>query len=169
LINGPDGKPDILQVTVNLASFGPTNLLNPQNKAAGLCQPRAFCGWSGDTCTFMPIDTVDSRVAANASVKARFQNACGTWAVKDLDFPNARLIGFSFTLPAAPNFVAANQYERPMPTAFPATVSSGWATLFKTTKISPDNAMGGACFYPKLPGTTAGCPVSDPGNIGPLY
>jgi hypothetical protein len=116
----------------------------------------------------MPVDTTDSRVAANPSVKARLQNACGNWAVKDLDFPDARLIGFSFTLPAAPNFVASNQYERPTPTAFPSTAQSGWATLFKNTATSPDDATGGACFYSKIPGSTANCPVSDPANTGPL-
>jgi hypothetical protein len=169
LINGPDGKADILQVTVNLASFGPTNLLNPKNQAAGLCQPKSVCGWSGGNCTFMPVDTTDSRVAADPSVKARLQNACSNWAVKDLDFPNARLIGFSFTLPAAPNFVASNQYERPTPMAFPGTPPQpAWATLLKNTATSPDNATGGACFYSKIPGTTSGCPVSDPANTGPV-
>ncbi len=169
LITGADGKQDILQVTIDLGAFAASNLLNPKNQAANLCQPKAFCGWDGaGKCISKPIDTIDSRIAVDAGVASRFATACGTWAVKDLDFPDARLIGFSFTLPGG--FGAQNQYERPTPAAFTTSTAPppGWKTLLTQTKVGTDAAPGGACYYSAIPGTTAGCAVTDPPNTGPL-
>ena len=169
VITGADGKQDILQVTIDLAAFAASNLLNPQNQAANLCQPKSFCSWNNTgKCISKPIDTMDSRIAVDAGVASRFATACGTWAVKDLDFPNTRLIGFSFTLPEG--FIAQNQYERPTPAAFTTSTAPppGWKTLLTQTKVGADAAPGGACYYPAIPGTTTGCAVTDPPNTGPL-
>jgi hypothetical protein len=168
MVNGADGQPDVLQVTVNLASFGPTNLLNPTNVAGGLCKPGRFCGWVDGKCTFMSADTIDSRVAANPGVLARMQSACSNWAVKDIDYPDQRLIGFSFTMGS--QFVASNQNERPTPIAFPGPTPTDWSRLFTQTKLVPDSATGGACYYPStnLPGSPGNnCMVNDPSNTMP--
>ncbi len=90
---------------------------------------------------------------------------CGSWAVKDLDFPKDGPWGFSFKLPKGftPDATLDNPSpHRPLPTMFPALVSTGkpdWLTKFEKTKTEPDQSKG-ECFYPalKVPGETD-CPM----------
>src|SRR5438132_9825475 len=80
---------------------------------------------------------------------------CGTWAVKDLDFPKAGPWEFSFQLP--PSFVADGdtQTHRPKPEPFPKDNTDGapnWTTMFDRPAryLTTREAM---CFYKDpLPG-----------------
>jgi hypothetical protein len=94
-------------------------------------------------------------VLASPTLKASCQQACQTWAVKDLDCPPAGCLGFSFTLP--PGFQAADQNKRPSPTPFPTTdPTAGWMAMFKNTSIPPDSNPGGACHYDSPPNNCPG-------------
>jgi hypothetical protein len=97
-------------------------------------------------------------------------HVCGS--VKDLDCPKDGCFGFSFKLP--PGFkadatIAGPTPHRPAPNMFPTTTAPGqpdWTAKFERTNAPPDNATGGACFYPDpLPGDD-GCDVVEPTGSG---
>ena len=145
----------ILQVTVDFKDIGDITPL-PKN---GLCKPDTFCTASGDSCG-CALKADDPLLIADPSFLGHCQQVCSSWAVKVLDFPPGGVYGFSFTLPA--RFVPDDkgQAHRPVPAIFPTTPSAGkpdWLTKFVRTSIKPDNAAGGTCYYPQVPGTD--CPV----------
>ena len=99
-------------------------------------------------------------VIANPGFLQHCQQACSVWSVKALDFPPNGVYGFSFTMPAGFTPDDKGQKYRPTPTIFPTTPVSGkpdWLTKFVRTAVGPDNAAGGSCYYPQVPGTD--CPV----------
>jgi len=157
-----DQKCGILQVTVDFSGQKDEFSL-PAN---GLCQPETFCRTTlaepGNPATCgCALNADDPLVIANPGFLQHCQQACSVWSVKALDFPPNGVYGFSFTLPAG--FVADDmgQARRPVPTIFPTTPSNDgkpdWLTKFVRTAVGPDNAAGGSCYYPKVPGTD--CPV----------
>jgi hypothetical protein len=165
------GHADILQVSVDLTSFG--SILDPKNKATGLCQPKTFCDWgangaSGCGCVLQPPPktgvSTDPRVAADPALYNRCVSACGTWAVEDLDYTTSGMVGFAITLPTGAGFVANDQDKRPTPNSFPPAVT---AIQFVNSSVPPDNpGGGGTCSYPKpLPGSSTSCPVTDSPNV----
>jgi len=150
------GKTGILTVTVD---FTGQIELEP-GPASGLCKPQTFCNATGSSCG-CAFDTSDPLAQASSNpqqVVDECQATCSTWAVKDLDCPEAGCLGFAFTLAG---FKADGVLtHRPKPKPFPMIAETGkpdWLTLFDRTKTAPDSSTGGQCFYPKLPGTD--CPV----------
>jgi hypothetical protein len=139
----------ILQVTIDMTNQ--TDLL-PVSKTAvnpGLCKPEKFCKASGTTCGCAL--TLD----ANDPFKTQCDKACGQWAVKDVDFPDAGAYGFSFTLPQTFSPDDKGQVHRPTPQNFNTqTVEPNFNWL---TSLLLDNstvpANGAACLYSKVPGT----------------
>jgi hypothetical protein len=129
--------------------------------ANGLCQPSSFCTANGTSC--------GCALKSTDPLYSQCQTACGTWAIKDLDFPPAGAYGFAFTLPSgfttAPyNASALGPPNRPAPTPFPTTPSSSspnWLTQFVNTTVAPDNASSGQCYYATIPGSLS-CPVTYP-------
>ena len=89
-------------------------------------------------------------------------------AVKDFDARADGCYGFSFTLKGgadgfvADDTIASPQKHRPQPVVFPGTAMTksqpDWTTMFDQTTKAPDNAPGGACYYPSLPGSQS-CPI----------
>jgi hypothetical protein len=157
LIAGPDGKKNVLQVTVNMSPFKAE--LNPTVPLNGTCKPQSFCTPSGSSCV-CNLKPTDPRVIADPKLISTCTSTCGTWAVKDLDCPTAGCLGFSIKLP--PVFKADNSYHRPTPTPFPTTGSLWTAKLVRTT-LPPDSTTpntaykASSCYYPQIPGTD--CPV----------
>jgi hypothetical protein len=159
LINGLDGKKDVLQITVDMTNFAAE--LNPANAPGGVltnstCKPNSFCSWNGSSCGCALADN-DPRVLASPTLKASCQHACQAWSQKDLDCPDAGCLGFAFTMPAT--FVAADQNERPLPQPFNTTTkTAGFTAMFGNTAIPPDNAAPGTCYYASLPNACPGPP-----------
>jgi hypothetical protein len=145
----------ILQVTVDFKDLKDVRAI-PAN---GMCLPNTFCAASGKSCN-CALQSSDPLLVADSKFKVHCQAACSMWSVKALDFPPAGVYGFSFLLPAS--FVPDDQGQayRPVPSFFPTTPTNSppdWLTKFVRTSVGPDSASGGACYYPKLPGTD--CPV----------
>lgn len=149
MIAGPDGKMNVLQVTVDFSGFTDIDPAASPT-VTGLCKPADFCKVNGSSCGCAlpkPVSGVvssDSRLAANASLWNTCDQACRTWAVKDVDCPPKGCYGFVLTMPA--KFVADDTYHRPDPTQYPA-----WQRRFDNTAVAPDNA-GGDCYYNDVPG-----------------
>jgi hypothetical protein len=167
----PDVQGGILTVKVDFKCVGD---LVPT--AANLCQPTTFCQQKRDEhgdlfCGSALINSganKDPLLIANPDLEKTVNAVCGSWAVKDLDCPKDGCFGFSFKLPdafVADATIAGPTPHRPAPTRFPEATASGqpdWLTKFELTKTAPDNASGGACFYPTpLPGNS-GCDVVEP-------
>ena len=170
----PDNlKCGILSVTVDFAASQFENL-DPR-AANGLCQPHTFCSTAADAekapgkecgCALKNDDPLV--LAGGALFKRECVHVCGTWAVKDLDFPKDGVWGFSFKLPGGPSgfkpdaTLANPSPHRPLPTMFPMAAETGkpdWLTKFERTQTEPDTTKG-ECFYRtlKIPGETD-CPV----------
>ena len=78
--------------------------------------------------------------------------ACGQWAVKDVDFPDAGAYGFSFTLPQGFTNDDNGLFHRPKPTTFKAQTiepNFNWLTTLQLNKSVPAN--GTSCVYSKVP------------------
>ncbi len=160
----------ILQVTVD---FGASDFSDLDLKAAnGLCLPHTFCSDADDAekapdkdCGCALKDDDPLVLAGGKLFKQECVKVCGSWAVKDLDFPKDGPWGFSFKMPKGftPDATLANPSpHRPLPAMFPAMASTGkpdWLTKLEKTKTEPDQSKG-ECFYPalKVPGETD-CPV----------
>jgi hypothetical protein len=155
LIAGFDGKKDVLQVTVDMANFA--GELDPTHTDAHgvltslTCKPVSFCSWNSTSrscgCALAANDTA---VLASPTLKASCDNACKSWATRDLDCPHDGCLGFAFTLPAG--FKADDQNKRPPPMPFPTTdPAAGFTALFKSTAIPPDSGAGGTCHYAAPP------------------
>ena len=159
----------ILQVTIDMKDQADLDL-KPKN---GLCLPHTFCkSADGDTgdgpcgCALTdndplvkasPVITVDGQ--KTTSIQQECQRTCKVWAVKDLDFPTTGPLGFSFKMPNDPD--GQGLAHRPVPEFFPATADTSkpdWLAKFVKTPTVPDNATGGACYYPQMPSLT----VTDP-------
>jgi cell migration-inducing and hyaluronan-binding protein len=153
-------KCGILKVTVDFKNIDLD--LKPAN---GLCLPHTFCSEDGEkeagkSCGCALKDS-DPLVKANPSLKQECKKVCGTWAVKDLDFPRDGAWGFSFKLPSRFNPDATIEHptlHRPQPESFPkddlTDSEPNWLTTFKrpNEKLKPDSKSGGTCYYPnKLP------------------
>jgi hypothetical protein len=140
-------------LTVKTSFESASTLLEP-TPANGLCQPREFCKAVGDKCVGN-VSENDPRFWVGRGVGTygpeEADAICGRWAVKDLDCPLKGCLGFQFTLPDS--FVADAELDkpsphRPQPQPFPAS-----PTIFtRTTSGVPDNAPGGTCYYPHVPG-----------------
>ena len=117
-----------------------------------LCKPERFCKATGATC-----ECALTFAKADDPFKTQCDKACGQWAVKDVDFPDAGAYGFSFTLPPSSGFSTDDNgaFHRPLPTTFAAqTVEKNFnwlATLLLDNSTVPAN--GAACLYTKVPGT----------------
>ncbi len=155
LIAGPDGKLNVLQITVDMAGF--KSELDPSIDTNGTCKPISFCKPSGSSC-LCNLSASDPRVLANPKLMASCTQTCGNWGKKDLDCPASGCLGFAFTLPNAPNFVADDSYHRPTPTKFPTT--DLLAAKFARTTKAPDSSTGGTCYYTKIPGTDCAVPFA---------
>jgi hypothetical protein len=163
LIAGPDGKMNVLQVTVDMTAFA--NNLDPTIATNGTCKPVSFCKPEGNTCICnMPPN--DPRLLANQVLRQACTNTCGRWAMKDLDCPSNGCLGFWFKLPT--KFESDDKNHRPTPAVFPITgpLAPLLAAKLKSlagTVLAPDNAAPSkpyapsSCFYEKVPGTD--CPV----------
>jgi hypothetical protein len=163
-----DKTSGIVSVTVdfkNVSALAPT----PDH---GLCQPQKFCTKGGPTGCTTTLTATDPLVIANPDILNQAKEACGHWAIKDLDCPKDGCLGFSFTLPTDGSFatdasIAQPTPHRPRPTSFPATATNpdgsaqgnpNWLTKFLRAQHVPDSASGGQCYYPKLPGTDCAVP-----------
>jgi len=104
------------------------------------CQPVNFCTGNGNSCK-CKLTTSDP--THTPSIKAQCDAACGTWAVKDVDCPDAGCYGFSVTLPQAFQDTIANA-KVPNPVPFPDTTD--WNLGFDYAPKS-----SGGCKYPSLP------------------
>jgi hypothetical protein len=153
----------ILEVVVD---FRGQNDLDPTIRN-GLCLPRSFCkpdprDPSRCTSALAPDNPIRQ---ANPDMEREADTICRKWAVKDLDCPEKGCLGFSFQMPG--DFVADDSHHRPDPEPFPGRTRDdgkpGWEVEFERTRQGPDNmsgqsAIGGQCYYPRLPGSQ-GCPV----------
>ena len=147
--SNPEGEPtrkDVLQITVD---FSEVDGLDPKDAkviASGeTCQPRSFCQPDESSPTGCGCNTqalaAEPWESLSPTLKASCQNACETWAVHDLDYPKAGILGFSFTLPT--DFKAEDQYRRPQPK--PATIDvAPWNVEFKSPT---DKDLAGACYH----------------------
>jgi hypothetical protein len=150
----------ILQITIDMKDQADLDL-KPKN---GLCLPKTFCesadGNVGEGPCECALTTDDPLSKANAGILGECSRTCKVWAVRDLDFPPTGPLGFSFKMPNDPD--DKSLAHRPVPEFFDTTKPDGippdWTTKFANTTAVPDEASGGACFYPKLPGTDA-CPM----------
>jgi hypothetical protein len=139
----------ILTITIDMTNQ--TDLLPISSTAVspGLCKPEKFCKASGTTC--------GCALPSTDPLFTQCTKACGQWAVKDVDFPDAGAYGFSFTLPPSSGFSTDDNgaFHRPTPTTFAAqTVEKNFnwlATLLLDNSTVPTN--GAACLYTKVPGT----------------
>jgi hypothetical protein len=149
----------ILQITIDMKDQDDLDL-KPKN---GLCLPKTFClsadGATGEGPCQCALTTDDPLYKANPGIQGECQRTCKVWAVRDLDFPPAWPLGFSFKMPNDPD--GQSLAHRPVPEFFPTDadgIPPDWSTEFANTTTVPDKASGGTCFYPKLPGTAA-CPM----------
>jgi cell migration-inducing and hyaluronan-binding protein len=170
----------ILQITIDMKNQ--TDLdLKPKN---GLCLPSTFCasadGATGNgPCGGNPAMKSDPSVLANPDLWGEIDRTCKVWAVRDLDYPTAGPLGFSFKMPNAPDGMSL--VHRPFPTFFPTTPDTGkpdWVTQFARTATSPDGPNGnsagtGACYYAKLlinksplPAASCAMPTTAEGGVG---
>jgi len=146
----------ILQVTVDFANV-PQVDLKPGN---GLCYPHNFCSPVGTTDCGCSLSKNDPLAVANPGILAECSAVCSTWAMSDLDFPEAGPMGFSFKLPADFSPDDSGLTHRPKVTTFPTAPDTGkpdWLAKFDNTPFRPDSDTG-VCYYSKLPGT-ASCPI----------
>src|SRR5215471_17872598 len=81
----------LLTVTMSLAGMD-------FSAPSALCQPANFCTGTANSCS-CALKTTDPTYTP--SIFAQCQAACSTWAVKDLDCPDAGCYGFSVTLPSS--------------------------------------------------------------------
>ena len=152
---------NVLSVRVH---FDTVSGLTPS--ADNLCEPKTFCKNESGKCVAALGPNDPLRV--NPGMETEAGIICGTAAVKDLDCPADGCYGFSFTLKGgadgfvADDTIASPQKHRPQPVVFPGTAMTksqpDWTTMFDQTTKAPDNAPGGACYYPSLPGSQS-CPI----------
>jgi hypothetical protein len=167
-----DAKTGVLTVTVDFADpqIASQQLLSHTTDANGLCAPARFCAWTGQsgaadrTCGCAlgdddPLVKASVLIGGKSKLKQDCQNACATWAVKDLDCPRSGCLGFAVKLGSS---FAADQYARPKPVLFTDTSvpATDWATQFLKTALPPDSAAG-QCFYSKVPGDKTTCPANN--------
>ncbi len=126
-----DPTSGMLSVTMNLA--------NADFTTTSLCQPSNFCAGNASSCgcKLKPTDPTYT-----ASIFAQCQGACSTWAVKDLDCPDAGCYGFSVALPST--FTYAQHITPPAPSCFPN--NTNWNAGFSASPLN-----SGACQYTTLP------------------
>jgi len=170
----------ILQITIDMKDQ--TDLeLKPKN---GLCLPSTYCksadGATGNgPCGANPDLKKDSSVLANPALFGEIDRTCKTWAVRDVDFPHAGPLGFSFKMPNDPD--GQSLVHRPFPSFFPTTPEAGkpdWLAQFVRTATAPDGMVDGKpgigdCYYPKLltnttplPANSCSMPTTPEGGIG---
>jgi len=137
----------ILTVTIDMNSL--TDLLPVSSTAvnAGLCKPEKFCTAKGTTC--------GCALASTDPLFSQCNKACGQWAVKDVDFPDAGAYGFAFTMPGSFSPDDQGQFHRPAPQDFKTQTvepTFNWLTsLLLDNSTVPTN--GTSCLYTKVPGT----------------
>ncbi|MFC3228218.1 hypothetical protein ACFOGJ_13315 [Marinibaculum pumilum] len=171
MVNGPDGQPNVLEVTVDFSKLPNINL-NPKT-SADTCKPVTFCqrqGGNPDTAGMTPaqvekmvvdkpcgcgLQSDSPLLSQSKSLKYSCEAVCKSWAVIDVDYPAAGAVGFSFTLPS--EFKADGSYHRPSPEPFPTDrAGSAW----KSVGFDPvtDAAEAGACLYKQaqIPTLTGG-------------
>lgn len=170
MIAGPDGKMNILQVSIDFSGFTDVDPTSSPT-VTGLCKPADFCKVSGSSCGCAlpkPVSGVtpsDPRLAANASLWNTCDQTCKTWAVKDIDCPPKGCYGFVLTMPQ--KFVADDTYHRPDPVQYPT-----WNRRFDNTAVAPDKTNGD-CYYNDVPGnakrsnTAQTCVVPHPTPAAP--
>ena len=104
-----------------------------------------FCTASGNTC--------GCALASTDPLFSQCTKACGQWAVKDVDFPDAGAYGFSFTMPQGFANDDNGLFHRPKPTTFKGQTiepNFNWLTslVFDNTTVPPN---GASCLYSKFP------------------
>jgi hypothetical protein len=122
----------ILTVTMNLTGLD-------FSAPSALCQPANFCTGTASSCS-CALQTTDPTYTP--SIFAQCQAACSTWAVKDLDCPDAGCYGFSVTMPGT--FNNANHVTAPAPSCYPN--NSSWNAGFGLPNVN-----SGGCQYTTLP------------------
>ncbi len=123
-----------------------------------------FCSWSGTApegksgcgCSLTEKDPL---AIFNKNFLKVCAEVCNTWAVKQIDCPDAGCLGFSFKLPDG--FKALGQYKRPPPKSF-AAAQPPWTKLF-----ARDEATAGNCTYSAntTPGDPKGAPKCEVPNL----
>lgn len=141
-----DPDTGILTVSVDLSGF--KDILNPKRHANGSCKPTSFCKWEN---TSSPVSECVSALPADHPMYKASQEACGTWAVKDLDCPlylensgdpNSAVeacVGFAFKMPTE-GFEADDVAHRPQPSKMVSTGS-------KLVPVSDPGITGSKCHY----------------------
>jgi hypothetical protein len=137
----------ILTITIDMKNQTALQPVSSSAVNSGLCKPEKFCKATGTTCgCALTLDAKDP-------FKTQCDKACGQWAVKDVDFPDAGAYGFSFTLPQGFSPDDNGQFHRPTPTTFATQTvepNFNWLTTLQLDKTTvPVN--GGACTYSKVP------------------
>jgi hypothetical protein len=137
----------ILTITIDMSNLADLLPVSSTAVNPGLCKPEKFCTASGTTCGCV-LDSKDP-------LFSQCTKACGQWAVKDVDFPDAGAYGFSFTLPQGFTNDDLGLFHRPTPTTFAGQKfepNFNWLTslVFDNTTVP---ANGAACLYSKVPGT----------------
>lgn len=159
LIEGPDGKKDVLEVKMDFAKLPASIKFDPKDPANGLCKPTSFCEGTGSSCKCKLTPENSALMRLNPNLKQTCDNVCATWALEDVDCPDGGCVGFRFTLPAG--FKADDRNHRPLPKAFPTTEeNSPWKTIGFS---AADKADAGVCYYSaaQTPGLTGACRASD--------
>lgn len=126
-----DPTSGILSVTMNLT--------NADFTTTTLCQPSNFCTGNASSCS-CALKPTDPNYTP--SILAQCQAACSTWAVKDIDCPDAGCYGFGVTLPS--NFSYAQHITPPAPSCFPN--NANWNAGFAASTVN-----SGGCQYTTLP------------------
>src|SRR5215472_5951991 len=124
------------ELLINIARL---MLANADFSTSLLCQPSNFCTGNTNSCScaLTPTDPTYT-----PGIFAQCQAACSTWAVKDLDCPDAGCYGFGVTFPST--FNNTTHITPPSPSCFPNTPA--WNAGFGLP-----SANSGGCQYPSLP------------------
>lgn len=125
-----DPTTGIASITMNLANLDFTSTQ---------CRPANFCTGNSSSCS-CALKTTDPTYTP--SIFAQCQAACSTWAVKDVNCPDAGCYGFGVALPS--RFSYTQHVTPPAPSCFPNT--SNWNAGFTHAPVN-----SGGCQYTGLP------------------
>jgi hypothetical protein len=137
--NETGNEPGVLTVHIDMAPFAAELSPKPIANYNSQCQPQTFCAVGGtmNSCG-CNLKSNDPMLLANPNLKKECDDACGTWAVKDLDCPLGGCFGFGVRLPAS---FDPSQGTRPAAACFPQT------TAWKTFTPASSAVAGTQCTY----------------------
>ena len=160
--NETGNEPGVLTVHVDMSKFASELSPLPDPTYNAQCQPRTFCKLdstkrNGCGCALKasdPMVVANPKLDDAADKGGDCDNACGNWAVKELDCPIGGCIGFGVTLPQS--FTQANAPQPPFtptsqvvkPACFPKTTVWDYPAGFK--RVS-ETVAGKQCTYSAPP------------------